>query len=76
MLERIQHNGKHLLGLINDVLDISKIEAGQLNLALEDYSVESVVQSVVVGDRIARARPRVSSCKTEIAPQLPHRPWR
>jgi signal transduction histidine kinase len=46
VLDRIQKNGKHLLGLINDVLDLSKIEAGQLSLALTDYSLKDVVQSV------------------------------
>ena len=47
VLERVQSNGKHLLGLINDVLDLSKIEAGQLTLSLEDYSIGDVVQNVV-----------------------------
>ena len=48
VLERVQINGTHLLALINDVLDLSKIEAGELSLALEDYSVRNVVDTVVV----------------------------
>jgi signal transduction histidine kinase len=45
-LERMQSNGKHLLGLINDVLDLSKIEAGQLSLSLGEYSVDELVRTV------------------------------
>jgi GAF domain-containing protein/HAMP domain-containing protein len=48
VLQRIQTNGKHLLGLINDVLDLSKIEAGQLVLTLNDYSIKDMMQGVYV----------------------------
>jgi signal transduction histidine kinase len=46
VLKRIESNGRHLLGLINDVLDLSKIEAGQLTLTLADYSLKDVVHGV------------------------------
>ena len=47
VLQRIQSNGRHLLGLINDVLDLSKIEAGQLSLSVTAYSMKEVIATVV-----------------------------
>jgi signal transduction histidine kinase len=45
-LTDIQVNGKHLLNLINDVLDLSKIEAGRMELNLAEYSVQEVLDII------------------------------
>jgi signal transduction histidine kinase len=46
ILVRVQKSGRHLLDLINDVLDLSKIEAGRLTLSLNEYSMKEVVHAV------------------------------
>ncbi|SKA41556.1 Cache domain-containing protein [Enhydrobacter aerosaccus] len=70
VLERVQSNGRHLLGLINDVLDLSKIEAGQLVLALEEYSVTDMVSTVVAATE-SLAKAKNLALETAIAPGLP-----
>src|SRR5260370_24811094 len=63
-------NGKHLLGLINDVLDLSKIEAGQLVLELSDYCIQDIAQTVRSTLEPLAADKKLGF-KVEVAPQLP-----
>ncbi|HSF07430.1 MAG TPA: GAF domain-containing protein [Methylomirabilota bacterium] len=70
VLERVDKSGRHLLGLINDILDLSKIEAGQLTLALTDYSMADVVQSVAVSVE-ALAREKQLDLAVTVDPDLP-----
>jgi len=70
VLKRLESNGRHLLGLINDVLDLSKIEAGQLVLELSNYSIQDIAQTVRSTLEPLAADKRLGF-KVEIAPQLP-----
>jgi signal transduction histidine kinase len=69
-LERIQSNGRHLLGLINDVLDLSKIEAGQLTLSLTHYSIQEMVSNVYTAVE-SLATSKNLALKVELPKDLP-----
>jgi GAF domain-containing protein len=70
VLKRLESNGRHLLGLINDVLDLSKIEAGQLVLDLSDYSLEDIAQTVR-STLEPLATDKKLTFKVEVSPKLP-----
>ena len=70
VLKRLESNGRHLLGLINDVLDLSKIEAGQLVLELSDYSLEDIAQTVRSTLEPLAADKKLAF-KVEVAPKMP-----
>jgi signal transduction histidine kinase len=71
VLQRLEANGKHLLGLINDVLDLSKIEAGQMALSVEDYSLTSMVNTVLAATE-SLAKAKGLELTAAVADGLPH----
>ncbi len=70
VLDRVEKSGRHLLGLINDVLDLSKIEAGQLVLALTEYSMRDVVQTVFTAVESLAAEKKLALA-VFVPPELP-----
>ncbi|MGC2078539.1 MAG: ATP-binding protein, partial [Xanthobacteraceae bacterium] len=70
VLKRLEANGRHLLGLINDVLDLSKIEAGQLVLELSDYSIRDIAQTVHSALE-PLATDKKLALRVEMAPEMP-----
>jgi signal transduction histidine kinase len=71
ILTRIRSNGNHLLGLINTVLDISKIEAGQFKLNLGEYALASIVETVM-GATESLAATKKLAFTTEVAKGMPY----
>jgi signal transduction histidine kinase len=70
VLARVQQSGQHLLGLINAVLDLSRIEAGRLVLSLADYSMQNVVHTVLASVESLAAEKRLA-LNMQIPPDLP-----
>ncbi|MFL5343917.1 MAG: ATP-binding protein [Hyalangium sp.] len=69
-LQRIDSNGRHLLQVINEILDITRIEAGRMPLNLSDFVLSELIAEVVaeLDPIVARSRLAVS---TSLAPELP-----
>jgi GAF domain-containing protein/two-component sensor histidine kinase len=70
VLNRVQTNGRHLLGLINSVLDLSKIEAGQLVLDNSEYAIDGIVQAVMVATESLATEKKIA-LKMDLAKDLP-----
>lgn len=70
-LERVNSSGKHLLNLINDVLDLSKIEAGQMKLNMESLDVSWLVESIL-NEMQGQAQEKGLTLEAQMTANLPH----
>ncbi len=68
-LARIQSAGRHLLGLINDVLDLSKIEAGRMQLVLDSFDIRDLVDDV-----LNTVQPLINQNNNQLLLKLPPEP--
>jgi signal transduction histidine kinase/CheY-like chemotaxis protein len=69
-LNRVHQSGEHLLGLINDILDLSKIEAGRMELVKEPLQIPELVQGVMA-TAAGLVRGKSIELRQDIAPDLP-----
>jgi signal transduction histidine kinase/CheY-like chemotaxis protein len=69
-LEAIHNSGQHLLGLINDILDISKIEAGKMELSFGEVDLEGVIEGVM-STAIALVKDKPVDLQHSVADDLP-----
>jgi PAS domain S-box-containing protein len=65
-LRKVQSAGKHLLGLISDILDLSKIEAGRMDIHMETFDVADMIETV-----LGTVRPMLARNRNELAVSCP-----
>jgi GAF domain-containing protein/DNA-binding response OmpR family regulator len=69
-LQTVYDSGQYLLGLINDILDISKIEAGKMEIALEDVDLIEIINGVM-STAIALVKDKPVELEHSVAPDIP-----
>ncbi len=69
-LTSIHNSGQHLLGLINNILDLSKIEAGKMELNFEDVEIEPIIKGVM-STAIALVKDKPVELKQDVQENLP-----
>jgi signal transduction histidine kinase len=70
-LNEVVGNGTHLLSLINDILDVTKIEVGMMELFVQDVNINELIDSVMATARVlVKDKPQVQIV-TDVEPNLP-----